>query len=281
MLITETLHSWTDFEKIVKEELLYQTQMPTTGPFYYRGHPDASWRLETTLERYMGENQSVGGYYSDLLSIQSYIETFTDRNWNLPSRDDYDGIVERGEFLKIESVVSYMQYLRHYGYPSPLLDWTLSPFVAAYFAFRDISNRASSIAIYKFLMSSDLWAGPTTRNIFETAHIYPVSVASQKNKRHYLQQSVYTVCLRKENRRIWYASHEDPYVIGSEEDASIPGRYITKYVIPASERTTALHSLEFYNINAYSLMGTEESLLETLFLRAHNIREIERKMFPD
>ena len=31
----------------------------------------------------------------------------------------------------------YMAYLRHFGFPSPLLDWSRSPFVAAFFAFRD------------------------------------------------------------------------------------------------------------------------------------------------
>ena len=87
---------------------------------------------------------------------------------------------------------------------------------------------------------------------------------SRNNPRHYLQQSVYTICLQNVHGKIYFSEHEDPDLTG-ESDRT----YITKYVIPASERVTALHNLDAYNINSYSLFGSEESLLETLFLRKY------------
>jgi hypothetical protein len=43
--------------------------------------------------------------------------------------------------------------------------------------------------------------------------------------------------------------------------------WLYKYTIPASEREKVLRKLDKYNINAYSLFGSEESLMETLALR--------------
>src|SRR5579871_975887 len=51
-------------------------------------------------------------------------------------RDADAGVFFKAQFPGYD----YMAYLRHHGFPSPLLDWTRSPYVAAFFAFRDLGG---------------------------------------------------------------------------------------------------------------------------------------------
>ncbi|MEP7135956.1 MAG: FRG domain-containing protein [Chloroflexota bacterium] len=274
MLRIIELDSWSHFEKIIEKSLLEGTRELRAGPSVYRGHANAAWHLETTLERAIGLDQPVSAYFRNIERIQLQIETFVDRNLDFPTEQDYANSV-MAHALYNKSVITYLQYLRHFGYPSPLLDWSYSPFVAAYFAFRDVTNKAESVAIYELLVAGDMGQLP----IEERARIYPVYASARRNKRHYLQQSFYTVCYKKINGDVHYASHEDPSAMGEKNGYS--GEPIIKYILPAGERVKALHSLEAYNINSYSLMGTEESLLETLFLQAYKSREISRNILTD
>lgn len=274
MLTIVELNSWLDFEEIIKKRLLFETENLTSGPFIYRGHPDANWRLETTLERLAGENLSVRNYYRIIETIQPKIETFTNQKWDLPSYEEFYNTFKRPSGINTPAYV-YMTYLRHFGFPSPLLDWTYSPFIAAYFAFRDVSSRATSIAIYKFLATHDLLRMSVSEDD-DDVQIFPIAKSPRNNKRHELQQGIYTVCLREANNEIYYVSHEASRMVKEDRDP-----YVTKYILPASERARALHSLHAYNINSYSLFGTEESLLESLFLNKYKWATLTKKIMGD
>jgi hypothetical protein len=88
------------------------------------------------------------------------------------------------------------------------------------------------------------------------------------DSRHFIQQNRYTVCIIKEVDEWEYITPEDAF------DRDDPKQdLLWKFNIPKSESLKVLKQLDTYNINALSLFGSEESLMETMKLREMFFRE--------
>lgn len=260
----KTLNNWEDFEKelVSLEKTLGEKKEVTSlrlSNYLFRGHPDSSWRLETTLERYIVEPVRLKTYYRSIYAAKHEIETFTDKDWDIPLPTKFYDFIDKEDHLDLGSVwgYDYMMYMRHHGFPSPLLDWTRSPYVAAFFAFRNAVN-TEMISIYayqEYSTGAKSYSG-------ESAYIQALGPYVKSHKRHFLQQSEYTVCFQKKEGVYYYASHED-CLQNIEEDQDL----VWKFNIPASERIKVLKALDSYNLNVFSLFGNEESLMETIAFR--------------
>src|SRR5262249_41074973 len=104
------LRTWEEFDARV-EQLASEREarLRATGKYIseylFRGQPDSSWRLITTLERYTGQLLTLKEYHRVLCAAKPQIETFTGATWdNVPSFSDYEkeigeeGLLRPGKF---------------------------------------------------------------------------------------------------------------------------------------------------------------------------------------
>src|SRR6266849_6310566 len=139
------------------EELLERAaafEDPTRKPWdevWFRGQSDAGWLLNTSLERRWKKTRAVANYLNLIGEIQPAIETFTGSQFSMPHRPEVEQFCREYDLFdqKLRGLATYLAHLRHGGFPSPLLDWTISPYVAAYFAFHN-ARHDGDVAIYAY-----------------------------------------------------------------------------------------------------------------------------------
>ncbi len=119
------IKTWQDFAQIAFKRPYKK--------YIYRGHSDSRWKLETTLQRKLSEYGIGRRVWKE--REQSIISTFQKRVHlylrHLPN--------EKNENRRHLEWLSIMQ---HFGAPTRLLDWTYSPFVAAFFALESMNSPA-------------------------------------------------------------------------------------------------------------------------------------------
>ncbi len=250
----QILKSWEEFEEKIVEinerakELQRENKLSRVECPLFRGHSDSEWHLEPTLDRIQKE-MSCSRYLHTIKIIREHVATCTGKKWDMETQEQ---MIDLGELRLPLSTYEFMAYLRHNGFPSPLIDWTQSPYIAVFFAFGDIYSKADHVSIFVYRGDSMCGGSPS---------MWVLGPSIKTFHTHFLQQSEYSICYRKEGEEIYFANHEE-----FEEDVEDRGVLI-KYDIPASERQKVLRKLDSMNITAYSLFGSEPSLMETLALR--------------
>jgi hypothetical protein len=265
-VIVKDLPDWESFHSEL-QELRSQYDNPNS-PLLFRGQNDSELRLTTTLERAGYEDMSFERYLMLVTRIRPAVETFTGVKWEYKTKISTS--FHEIEFFAIDltfpepELYRYLVFLRHHGFPSPLLDWSRSPYVAAFFAFRDLILRPRD-------------AGPMKRSIYIYCEfpkgskggavggpvIHPLGSYVRSHPRHFRQQSDYTLCGAFDQRSGW-KFHPHEAVLGSRGDKQ---DVLWKFNLPSSESAKVLRVMDEYNLNAFSLFDSEESLLETMWFR--------------
>ena len=208
-------------------------------------------------------------YYRKICIAQLQIESFTQNRWDIPSPSEVYKLTKDYEFFSSgpgfgQSIYSYLTHLRHHGFPTPILDWSRSLYVASYFAFAKATN-VEWVSIY-VLCEARMRTGGA-----ETPELKCLGPYVRTHRRHYIQQCEYTLSVIYKELDWWMTPHEHAVKVGDTlefEDKEFPDNFvICKFDLPAGERKSVLTQLNEHNVNAFTLFGTEESLMETLAFR--------------
>jgi hypothetical protein len=277
------VETWEDFEQKIDEirreieKCKPNTQWLVTDVLY-RGQADPSWRLTTTLER-QTESMRLGEYLDIMENVQPYLEKISVKKW--PKLDEKIGQLKRRgleyaqKFRTVPAdtreIISFMVYLRQHGFPSPLLDWTRNPYVAAFFAFQNVGKETGRVAIYTFREQTEHFGN--CRSVLEPSAFAIGRDIYEASERHEAQEAQYTICLKRLSLKPCLSN----YIFANHEEAvNLPGFRVTdgmdmpaarnattKYTIPVSERTKVLRKLQEERINKCKLFGeTPDNLLE-------------------
>lgn len=264
------LDNWEAFEKQLEKLEKERLQKEIKSIFLYRGHENHKFELSSTLERNGQKKMTIEEYHGLISAVKPQIETFTKRSWNILSKEGMNKWLKKNDTyipdafgcsVEFQDTYSYMVYLRHYSFPSPMIDWTSSPYVAAYFAFRRRSSTIEKVSIYVFLESTNKF-GVMKIGSNDEPYIYKRGPWVKADKRHFVQKSQYTICVVRRDGEWRYVSHEEAFARCDHDQDRL-----WKFNIPYSERLKVLRLLDSCNINALSLFESTESLMETMALR--------------
>jgi len=267
-MIIKDFNTWEEFLTYLQDFVnLYK---PAFGDqphenILFRGQSNSSWPIYTTLERYTNKPPficKIDDYVKLLINCCSELESVFDNKFQVPPTVPPINNWEKDSKLPF---LDFWIYLRHLGFPSPLLDWTYSPYIAAFFAFEKpiTADRAS---IFAYVLNPI--PVNSTKPIIEkeynpnTPNLYNIFLKSKSHRRHYLQQSMYTLCFHNIDGYCTFAPHSSVFEPSPDEPKCHETLY--KFTFPSTERNKILLYLHQHNINSFSLFQSEESLMSTL-----------------
>jgi hypothetical protein len=217
--------------------------------YIFRGQ-DSQRRLRTKFHR-TGRAELNRFVTDDIRALHRNLSARTQHIFNL------DNPNENGAFYNL---------VQHHGYPTPLLDWTYSPYVAVFFAYRSITKEKSKCALETdkvriFIFDQMQWKNDFRQsNLMNTSflHFSVTEFIAINNERVIPQQAISTVT---------NIDDIEGYIAFQEKTKM--KTYLNVVDLPVKERAKIMNELCYMGITAGSLFpgldGACEELRERFF----------------
>lgn len=221
VVVDPNVNSWSAFKKVAGT--------CERGRFVFRGQPN-TWRLRTAFHR--TKRKDLATFMEvDIPRLHQVLSGQTKHFFQLTDA------MQNGAFWNL---------IQHHGYPTPLLDWSYSPFVAAFFAYRNKAlddEKAPHVRIYMFDRKSWCEDYPQLGKIAPAMpHFSILEPLALENTRLVPQQALSSVT---------NIDDVETYLRAREQDKG--KLYLAAFDLPATEMNSALSELIMMGISAGSL----------------------------
>ena len=217
------LHSttWAEFKSDSLTQL-FAPEVPARGRYYFRGQSSADYTLISSFDRWYTTLGTNTKNLSKKDATDRFLELFREEAGRLSPDPSLP--------TNIKQLLALAQ---HYGVPTRLLDWTESPYVAAFFAFSELAlqpeNPANRIAIWCLDTEARIWAQDTGIKLLSAASPYNERLRNQLGKFTLLQSPFDTV---------------EAHIAQCDQTNTA----LRKLTLPVGEAKTALSDLDFMGI---------------------------------
>ncbi len=219
--------------------------------FLFRGQTD-QWRLRTSFHR-SGRADLERFLKEDIQVLRNHVSARVKHIFNLAIGD------ENGAFFNL---------VQHHGYPTPLLDWTYSPYVAVFFAYRKVSNEAAEkappkgkvrIHVFDQIQWKTDW-NQILQLVYPGPHLSIGEFLAIENERMIPQQAASTV-----------TNIDDIESYIQSKEAISKKQYLSAIDLPVHDRRQAIRELRYMGITAGSLFPGLDGACEELKERNFDI----------
>lgn len=226
--------SWDEYKHDIVPELFGHDRF-RSGSFLFRGCGSAEWTLTTTFDRRFGALPAARRLRLWTRMLQSFRTSCEERGiTDSVLRDD----------------TRLLAFGQHHGLPTRLLDWSLSPYVAAFFAFRQSllePDPGGQVAIWVLDTKAEIWSAELGVEIVAPPAIENLRLLNQAGRFTYARTPYLTL---------------EEYV----EHSQTTGRPLLQISLPRAEALRALPDLEVMGVSAHHLFPDMAGLSEGVAL---------------
>lgn len=227
-IIARQCATWPEFK-----EWAYDMKSRRGSGEWFRGHGSSDFRLESTLHR-LGRFRLERYVTEELPHFKGQAEAMLNRRFTLSDGDDYSTV---------------LGLARHHGMPTPLIDWTASPYIAAFFAFSDAiesrSNRSADSKVRIYSLSTEFVSTVAPRSIAVPGarpYVAALTVGPLHNPRLNAQQGRFLVT---------NVGDVEAYIARAE--VMTGKQHLFAVDVPASVAPEALRDLAFMGLTAATI----------------------------
>jgi hypothetical protein len=216
MIVPIEYPNWARFKADFIKTL--DVSVPLIKRYLFRGQADASWSLSSSFDRaYPASKVGRDKEYAKYLKFfsQQYFRVGTD--------------------ISVLNDLEAASVAQHYGVPSRLMDWSRSPYVAAFFAFyyalveNRIAGRSSKVAIW--CMDQKAFNAERSKAADIARDWEIVTVRGRFNDRLQVQNGKFLRCNTDQSDFVGYCEHKNI------------SQCLKKFVLPAREANVAVDDL--------------------------------------